>query len=301
MLLGGCGSNAPPFNDTPIINPGGLFPSNITSGSPGFTLSVVGTGFISGSRGASFIYWNGSPRSTTLDPITGQLQAQIFSSDIASPGPVNVTVVNPAPGGGTSTAVGFTIEPLQAGAPAIGSFSPASAAVGGKAFTLTVTGSNFAATDRVTWNGTVLSTTFVNSTQVTAEVPENNIGVVGTASVAVFTSNLVVGSQSVSFPITGPDNRQPTASSLDPSSAAKGSGDLEVLINGSGFTRLSTAQWTVGGSSSPLALAFLSGSQVMVLTPAGNLAQSGTAMIDISNPAPGGGTSSQLSFTITGS
>src|SRR5215472_222396 len=114
VLLGGCGSNAPPFNGTPIINPGGLFPSNITAGSPGFTLSVVGTGFISGSKGASFVYWNGSPRSTTLDPIPGQLQAQIFSSDIASPGPVNVTVVNPAPGGGTSTAVGFTIEPLQA-------------------------------------------------------------------------------------------------------------------------------------------------------------------------------------------
>jgi len=141
----------------------------------------------------------------------------------------------------------------------------------------------------------------VNSTQVTAEVPENNIAVVGTASIAVFTSNLVVGSESVSFPITGPDNPQPSASSLDPSSAAKGSGDLEVLVKGSGFTRLSTAQWTVGGSSSPLALAFLSGSQVILLTPAGNLAQSGTAMIDISNPAPGGGTSSQLSFTISGS
>jgi hypothetical protein len=300
VSLGGCGSNAPPFEQTPAIRPGGLFPSNITAGSPGFTLSVVGTGFISSSKGASFVYWNGFPRSTALNPVTGQLNVQIFASDITLPGPVNVTVVNPAPGGGTSGAVAFTVEPLQAGAPAINSLSPASADAGGKAFTLTINGNNFSVDDRVTWNGTVLATTFVNSNQVTGEVPENDLAAVGAASVAVFTSNLVVGSQSVSFSITGPNNPKPTASSLKPTSAAKGSGDTEVLLSGSGFTTLSTADWTVGAVSSPLPIAFLSGSQVIVLIPADNLAQSGTAMLDISNPAPGGGTSSQISFTVSG-
>ena len=297
-LLGGCG-NSPPLNQTPLVS--NLFPSNIVAGSAEFTLSVVGAGFVSNARGASFVYWNGFPRSTRLNQTTGELEVQILASDIASPASVDVTVVNPAPGGGTSTAVGFTIEPLRPDAPAIASLSPANTKAGGAAFTLTVNGSNFAANDPVTWNGTVLATTFVNATQLTASVPANNIAAVGSGSVAVFTPNLVVGSPSVSFAITGPDNPKPTASSLKPSSAAAGSSDTEVLINGSGFSPLASAGWTVGANRSPLPLAFLNSSQVIVLVPASDLTQAGTATIDISNPAPGGGTSSQLSFTVSGS
>lgn len=296
VLLGGCSNSTPPFNSTPAIT--NLFPSNITVGSPAFTLSVVGTGFLSTSRGASFVYWNGFARSTTLNQTTGQLQAQIFASDLATPGPVGVTVINPAPGGGTSTAAAFIVEPLEPGAPAIASLSPANGAAGGGAFTLTVNGSNFAANDPVTWNGTVQATTFVNANQVTAAISATYLATAGSASVAVFTPNLVIGSQSVNFPIMGSPTPKPTASSLIPAAAAAGSGDLEALVSGSGFTALSTAQWTVGANSTPLAVAFLNSSQVIVLVPAADLAQAVTAMIDISNPAPGGGTSSQLTFTV---
>ena len=296
-LFGGCSSSSiPPFNATPVIT--NLFPSNITVGSPGFTISVVGTGFIAISRGASFVYWNGFPRSTTLNQITGQLQAQILASDLAVPGPVGVTVINPAPGGGTSTAAAFIVEPLEPGAPAIASLSPANATAGDNAFTLTVSGSNFAPNDPVTWNGAVQATTFVNSNQVTAAISATNIATAGSASVAVFTPNLVIGSQSVNFSITGSPNPKPTASSLVPAGAAAGSGDLEVLVSGSGFTAFSTAAWTVGANSTPLAVAFLNGSQVIVLVPAVDLAQALTATIDIANPAPGGGTSSALTFKV---
>ena len=296
VLLSGCSNNTPPYNSTPAIT--NLFPSNITAGSPGFTLSVVGTGFISTARGASFVYWNGFPRSTTMNQTTGQLQVQVFASDVASPGPASLTVINPAPGGGTSTAAAFTVEPPQPDAPVIASLSPANARAGGSAFTLTVNGSNFAANDPVTWNGAVQTTTFVNSAQLTAAIAANNIATAGSASVAVFTPNLVVGSPSVTFPITGPPNPKPTASSLTPFGAPAGIGDLEVLVSGSGFTALSSAQWTVGANSTPLALAFLNGSQAIILIPASDLAQPVTAMIDISNPPPGGGTSSQLTFTV---
>jgi trimeric autotransporter adhesin len=296
VLLAGC-NNSPPFNSTPAIS--NLFPSNITAGSPGFTLSVVGTGFISTSQGASFVYWNGFVRPTTLNQTSGQLQVQIFAADVASPGPASVTVINPAPGGGTSTAARFVVEPLQADAPVIASLSPANATAGGSSFTLTVNGSNFAANDPVTWNGAVQTTTFVNSSQVTAAITATSIATAGYASVAVFTPNLVIGSQSVTFPITGTANPKPTASSLAPFGAPAGIGDLQVLVSGSGFTSLSSAQWTVGGNSSPLALAFLNGSQVIVLIPAADLAEAVTATIDISNPAPGGGTSSQLTFTVS--
>ena len=71
----GIGINQPPFNATPAIT--GLFPSNITAGSQGFTLFVAGTGFIADSKGVTFAYWNGSPRSSTLNITTGQLAVTI--------------------------------------------------------------------------------------------------------------------------------------------------------------------------------------------------------------------------------
>jgi hypothetical protein len=294
VLLGSCGgSNAPPFNATPTIT--NLFPSVITAGSDSFTLSVVGTGFISSAKGVSFLYWNGFPRSTTLDQITGQLQVQIPASDVAAADVVNVTVVNPAPGGGMSTPSTFTIQPVQAGAPMVSGFSPTSAKAGGAAFALTVNGSNFAANDGVTWNGSVRTTTFVNSSQVTASITASDIASPGSASVAVYTPGFVVGSTSSNFAITGPNNPAPTISSLSPSSVSAGSPDLEVLVSGSGFSQSSFAEW----NATPLATSFISSSQLMVLIPAADLTTSGTnATIDVSTPAPGGGTSKTLTFKV---
>ena len=63
--------------------------------------------------------------------------------------------------------------------------SPSSAAPGGAAFTLTVTGTGFVPGATVNWNGAPLATAYVSPTQVTASVPANLIAVAGTASVTV--------------------------------------------------------------------------------------------------------------------
>ena len=294
ILLGSCGGQSPPqFNPTPAIT--NLFPSNITAGSQDVTLFVVGTGFSPLKSGVPFVYWNGSPRSTTLNTTTGELEAQILASDVAVANTANVTVVNPGPGGGQSQPPSvFTIEKLQAGAPSISGFSPTSAAGGGKAFTLTVNGANFVANDVVTWNGELRTTTFVNANQVTADINAADIADAGSASVAVFTSDPTIGSQSTNFPITGPNNPAPKASSLSPSSIAKGSGDLEVTVKGSGFVSNSVVEWNATG----VATAFVSSSELVAVIPAADLSSSTAAMIDVTNPAPGGGTSQQLTFTV---
>jgi hypothetical protein len=71
-------------------------------------LTVTGTDFVAGST----VQWNGSGRPTTFVSST-QLTAQISMADVASPGTANITVFNPAPGGGTSNALVFTINPLS--------------------------------------------------------------------------------------------------------------------------------------------------------------------------------------------
>jgi hypothetical protein len=298
LLLGSCGggSKIPQFNATPTVT--GLFPSNITAGSDAFIMSVSGTGFQSNSQGVTFVYWNGSPRSTSFDAATGDLAVQIFASDVANANgnAINVTAANPTPGGGMSiTGKQFTIVQPQAGL-TIASLDPTSAKAGDKEFTLTVNGTGFATNDVVTWNGTQRMTTIMpmNTTVATAEISATDIATAGSASVAVSTPGQFVATPSLSFAITGSDNPVPAASSLSPSSMASGGGDFQMRINGSGFTRTSFVLW----EGSFRATAFISASQLVALIPAADIAASGTANVSVTNPAPGGGTSSTVPFTI---
>lgn len=92
-------------NPVPLINQP-LVPGAVRPGASGFTLTVNGTGFVSGST----VHWNGSPLMTTF--VSGsRLKASVPASNIAKAGTASVTVVNPASGGGSSNMVFFEITP----------------------------------------------------------------------------------------------------------------------------------------------------------------------------------------------
>jgi hypothetical protein len=86
-------------NPTPFVNQP-LIPASVAPGGAGFTLTINGTGFVSGSA----VNWNGSLRTTTFVS-SSQVTATILSSDIATATTASVTVVSPAPGGGASNIV----------------------------------------------------------------------------------------------------------------------------------------------------------------------------------------------------
>jgi hypothetical protein len=90
-------------NPKPTIT--SLVPPSATHGGAGFTLTVNGTGFVN----SSVVDWNGSPRATTYGSAT-EITATINAADIAKAGSFKVTVVNPAPGGGTSAVKTFTVN-----------------------------------------------------------------------------------------------------------------------------------------------------------------------------------------------
>jgi hypothetical protein len=85
-------------------------------GGAGFTLTVNGSNFVA----SSVVRWNGGPRPTTVAG-SGQLTAAITAADIATQGSAPVTVFTPAPGGGTSASLSFTISPAPQ--PGGGSFA----------------------------------------------------------------------------------------------------------------------------------------------------------------------------------
>lgn len=106
---GGGTSNAINFIITAGNNPlpvtTGLTPNNVTAGGGAFTLAVTGSNFIS----SSVINWNNVALTTTFVN-ANQVIAFVPASNIATAGTASVTVFTPTPGGGTSTALTFTIN-----------------------------------------------------------------------------------------------------------------------------------------------------------------------------------------------
>ena len=200
LLVAGCegggGSGASPISNNPVPTISSITPSTMTTGSAALTLTVNGTNFVS----SSAVQWNGRTLTTTYQSAT-QLTASTTAADIASSATVPVTVVNPTPGGGASTAVNLSISnvlpavtsisPVAAtvggpvGAPTLSSVSTTSVAAGSAPFTLTVNGSNYTPGSVVQWNGTNQVTTYVSSTQLTASITAPDIAVAGTATVTV--------------------------------------------------------------------------------------------------------------------
>lgn len=286
VALGSCSSSnsASSLNATPAIGCGsppvpscGLFPPNITVGSGPFVLQVAGSGFIDTSQAE----WNGFDRAVSFETASTQLSVMIPPTDVASAGIAQVTVTNPAPGGGTSSAVTFVINPVQNDGPTISvssPFSPQNAAAGGPAFTLAVSGTNFVAGDFVSWNGAPRATTVTTSTQLSAQIDKTDIATCGFASVAVETSTPGIASPSVSFTITG--SCVPTVTSISPTSTSVGSVPGNGLtVNGSNFTKQSQVLF----NGSPLATTYVSASQLTAQLTSSVVATVGSYVVTVWN------------------
>ncbi|MDO7846023.1 DUF4394 domain-containing protein [Hymenobacter sp. M29] len=164
-------------NPTPAIT--SLSPSSATAGGAAFTLTVNGTGFVTGST----VTFNGTTLTTTYVSAS-QLTAAVPASAIASAGTYNVTVTSPTPGGGTSNAVTFTVNNP---APVIANLSPASVTAGAAAQTLTVNGTGFVSSSTVSFNGSTRSTAFVSGTQLTIQLTAADQATPGSYPVTVTT------------------------------------------------------------------------------------------------------------------
>ncbi|HWZ46028.1 MAG TPA: IPT/TIG domain-containing protein [Candidatus Saccharimonadales bacterium] len=155
-----------------------ISPASVIAGSAGFTLTANGSNFVSG----AVVQVNGSTRTTTFVSGT-QLQASISAADVASAGSLSIAVANPGSvGGGVS---GTLVLAVNNPVPSISNISPSTALVLGSSFTLTVHGTGFISTSVVQVNGSVRPTTFVSSTQLKAQISNNDILSVGQRTITV--------------------------------------------------------------------------------------------------------------------
>ncbi|MDP3771451.1 MAG: IPT/TIG domain-containing protein, partial [bacterium] len=188
-----------------------ISPTSTPVNSGAGTITVNGTNFIS----SSVVQWNGASRITTFVSAT-RLTVAIPASDLTTVGAKNITVFTPAPGGGLSNTVIFTVtNPI----PAITSISPTSAPLNSPGGTMTVNGSGFISSSQVRFNGSSRTTTYISATQLTAAILNSDLTVAGPQNITVFNPTPGGGpSNTVIFTVT--TNPVPTCSDLDNASSA---------------------------------------------------------------------------------
>lgn len=291
VLVCGCGSY---FNPTPAIT--SLFPPIVTAGSQSFTLYLTGNNFLT----TTTAQWDGVNRPVVFNNQTNQIAMTILDGDVANPGSGQITVANPAPGGGLNpVAVSLVINPPQLNGPTITSVNPAIAVAGrGTPVSVSVSGTNLSSSDVISFNGTALTTSSVGSpvTSLTATIGTESLALESLSSIAVQTNTPGLASPSIKFPIGPATNPVPRLTSLNPSNTKIGTvppGAL-VILTGSGFVPGSIVNFN--GSPRPTGYASSTELAVGVLT--SDVASGGTLSVTVSNPNPGGGTSSAVDFSV---
>ncbi|HMG18080.1 MAG TPA: IPT/TIG domain-containing protein, partial [Gemmatimonadales bacterium] len=269
-------SNPPPSLFT-------LDPPQVVVGSADFTLSVRGADFVPASR----VRWDGHDRATTYVSDT-VLSVQVAAADVDSTDAIAVTVYTGPPGGGVSGTLPLAIVNPAA---TIASLTPDRLAAPGDSFTLRVTGTGFVARSGVWFGGWTLTTRLESPGVLTANVPAYVLQTPGFVEVRVFNPPPGGGLSapdtfSVEYPV-------PEITALSPDSALTGGG-FTLTVLGNRFMPQAVVRWN--GSSR--ATTFVSATRLQAAIPASDVASSGSHMITVVHPAPGGGSSAPLAFRV---
>ena len=275
-------------NPVPVIS--SLSPASIPATGPAFTLTVNGTGFTT----ASVVRWNGLPRTTTFVSAT-QLRAAIAAADIAAVGQSSVTVATPAPGGGVSNALPFSATP-----PAVLTVN-ATAVAPGTSVTMTLTNGPGGAYDWLSLAATTAAnSSYVTFTYVGAGVTTRTWTVTmpstpGTYEFRLFLNNgYTRAATSPTVTVSAGINPAPSISSLSPARASAGAAAFTLTVNGAGFAAGSEVRW----NGAPRTTTFVNSTQLRASIAAADVAVPATAQVTVFSPAPGGGTSAPVAFTI---
>ncbi len=272
----------PPAQPAPTVT--SISPTLVQVGTNGITVTANGSGMTQ----FSTLFVDGTPFPTTFIS-AASVSAPYGAALLQVPGFHTVTVVNPPPGGGTSSQLTFAVNAI---APSL--TAATCGAVLGTAGTVTATGANFVpGLTILRWAGTDLATTVISPTQMTAVLPASVNILGGTVSVRAFTPP-PGGGQSATFPVLNPAPA-PTITSVSPTSLLAGSPTTQFTITGTGFFQGASGLTVTGSGLSPTVV---NSTLIQVNVPASLLAQAGNKTVIVTNAAPGGGQSNTVGFTV---
>jgi outer membrane protein assembly factor BamB len=175
----------------PLIS--AIAPTGVFAAQGALALTVIGQYF----SATSVVYVNGISRPTTNN--NGVLTAQLTAVDVANAGTAQITVRDPLSANAPSNAVKLVIQSLPA--LALSTLSPATVPAGNGAFTLTVLGNGFTANSAIAWNGTIVTTTHVSVTELSAPVTAAQVASIASIPITVV-NPLNQGGTSLPLPLS---------------------------------------------------------------------------------------------------
>ena len=247
-------------------------------------LILTGTGFLP----SSIVRFNGTSLTTTYLSATS-LSYVVPSADLATAGLFNLTVLNPAPGGGVSAAAVLEVDNPS---PTLTSVSPSTIATGSASSTVYLSGTNFSKLTTVTIDGTILPATYFNSTQVQVLVPASYYASPGSLSFRAF--NPAPGGGSSAAVSLAVSSFTPSALTLSPSTVTVGASGTPISVNGLGFIPSSVVQ--LSGQSRTTT--YISPTQLTFLLRPSDVTAAGTLYVEVVNPVAGGSSTNFLYLTV---
>jgi hypothetical protein len=282
-----------------------LSPTSAPAGGGAFTLTITGTGFVSGDT----VTWtpNGAAAVPLSNPLVGgqgsQITVQVPANLLASSGTALIAVQDPD--GAASNSLTFSIA-----APAITALNPPSVGTASSSFPLIINGTNFIPgtsgsggytgsivifTD-TTGAQSILIPTASTSTQLTVNVTGSMIGNVAGKSATVAVQNPPNPGQNpagaggavsavASLPVGAPK-----ITAITPTAATVGgASDLPVTITGSNFVANSSLVWCNNCNGSPTVLpapTSVTSTQLVGAIPLSLLQAVGSAQVSVTNTPP---------------
>lgn len=264
-------------NPSPTLT--AISPESVNAGSSATALTVTGSGFISG----SVVRVDGVDISTVLASST-QLTATVPAALLTSTTRLNITVFNPAPGGGVSGAKTLTV--LSTKLPAITSISPANGGAGATVSAI-LTGNDLLGASAITFGGTGVTgtiTAVASATSMTVSILVSSGAAPGARGVTVTTpagtsaifNSFIVGT----VPVISDAAAAP--SGISQNVAPLLGRQFTLTVSGQNF--VSSSQ-VIGGSTA-LSTTFVSASQLTAVVPASLLTVPADVSIKVSNPGP---------------
>ena len=257
----------------------------VVSPPPLVPIMVTGTGFVPRSA-VRFGANEFGISSFTPTQVTAVIPSFYFST----PGPRQVHVVNPGPGGGASNPIEFAVAyPV----PTLDAAGPDSTFTG-SAVTLTLTGTGFGPGSRVRWNDQDRPTTFVSTSRLAVAIPSSDVGSPTVAALSV--SNPTPGGGTSNVLAYRVVEQAPVITSIDPGFVTAGSGAATIAIAGTNFRTGATVQWNGAPRSSTL----LSSASMTIALTAADVATPQIGQITVTNPGASG-TSSPMAVGVVAS
>lgn len=278
---GGASGAATLTINNPIPQVTSISPNTVTLMSSGTVVTLTGSGFVSNSS----VMINGIAHASNYVNAS-QIQLTLQPGDVATVGAIQISVVNPAPGGGAATPNALNVVNP---APAINSLNPASITQGSTPSTLTITGTGFLISSVVQFNTGAHASNYVNSTTITVPLTANDLATPATIQITVVNGS-PGGGASAPFALNIANYSVPALTGITPATIFVNFPDTPASIQGSGFSASSTVY--VNGNS--LTITGWDAADVYFTLPAADLTSVGTLSFTVSNP----GTQSSNAVTI---